>query len=571
MAKELIIEPLTRIEGHLAMHVKADEKTKKYTDAHSYATMFRGFEIILRNREPADAIWITQRICGVCPLPHATASAQCVDMTYNAPPPPVGIAIRNFTLIAEELYDSPLGCCILEGPDYSEQILGKYAPDVLNDAQKTKANNSDKHGYAKVGDILTGLNPITGSIWLKALGMSKLGRKMASLLAGKHPHVNSFVPGGIGKTINASDLEEYAGMLFEHVAFSKEFISIFDDLIDFMQGYYEDVGVREPIFLSGGCYEDLGAYNANYEDMNDWGEKRAVTPGVFADGKIITNNLIDINLGVREFVDHSHYEDWDSIEMESDPLGNKVDKNHPWNEQTKPKPGPPKNWDDKYTWLKTPRWAENKKTHVVEVGPLARMFITAKSRKVPEATGKSLKFTLPSSRRIDAKVPGELDVEWKIPKTMNALERIRARAYFHAYTAYVAYNQLLAALGAVKAGNTKVWNKYEKPKEGIGVGINEAMRGIVAHWCIMKDGKIHKYQVIAPTTWNASPRDSEGRPGPYEDAIIGSPMTEKGTFDGIDVVRTIRSFDPCLACAIHVYDGKGVLKKKEEVSPACGL
>jgi len=569
MAKEITIEPLTRIEGHLAIHATADEKTKKYTDAHSYATMFRGFEIILKNREPADAIWITQRICGVCPLPHATASVECVDMTYNAPPPPVGIALRNFTLMAEELYDSSLGCCILEGPDYSEQLLTKYAPDVLKEAKKTKAEHSGIHGYATVGDIAAGLNPVTGSIWLKALGMSKLGRKMASLLAGKHPHVNSFVPGGIGKTITASDLEQYASMLFQHVAFTKEFIAIFDDLVNFMQNYYSGVGVREPIFLSGGCYEDLGAYNAQYKDMGSWGVKRAVTPGVFSGGEIITNDLIDINLGVREYVDHSHYEDWSSVEMETDPLGNKVDKNHPWNEQTKPKPGPPKKWDEKYSWLKTPRWADKTgKTHVVEVGPLARMFITAKSKKIPESTGSSIKFTLPRSQRIDAKVPGEMNVEWKIPKTMNSLERVRARAYFHAYTAYVAYNQLLAALEAVKAGNTKVWNKYEKPKDGIGVGINEAMRGIVAHWCIMKDGKIHKYQVIAPTTWNASPRDPEGRPGPYEDAIIGSPVTETNTFDGIDVVRIIRSFDPCLACAIHVYDGKGVLKKKEEVSPS---
>ncbi|PKP58291.1 MAG: hypothetical protein CVT88_07550 [Candidatus Altiarchaeales archaeon HGW-Altiarchaeales-1] len=170
--------------------------------------------------------------------------------------------------------------------------------------------------------------------------------------------------------------------------------------------------------------------------------------------------------------------------MEKDPLGNELDKNHPWNEQTNPKPQEAKKWDDKYTWLKCPRWqSKGGKIYVVEVGPLARMYITAVSKKVPESTGKSLKFTLPRTNRIDAKVPDAMDVEWKMPSKINALERIRARAYFHAYTAYVTYNQVLAALGAIKAGASKVWTKYEKPKDGIGVGIVEAMRGVVAHWC----------------------------------------------------------------------------------------
>ncbi|ODS38166.1 MAG: hypothetical protein A7316_00250 [Candidatus Altiarchaeales archaeon WOR_SM1_86-2] len=565
--KEITIEPLTRIEGHLAVHAKADEAGKKYTDAHSYATMFRGFEVILKDREPADAIWITQRICGVCPLPHATASVECVDMCYNASPPPVGIALRNFTLIAEELYDSPLGCAILEGPDYSEGILKKYDPGVLKEADETRAEHADSHGYATIGDISRGLTPITGSLWLKALEMSKLGRKMACLVAGKHPHVHSFVPGGMGRTISATVLEQFASMLFKHVAFTKEFIAVFDDLIDFMLPYYDDVGVRDADLLSFGCYEDLGAYNASYSDMSSWGEKRAITPGVVSKGDLLTNDLVELNLGVREYVNHSYYDDWDGVEMSEDPLGNPLDKNHPWNEQTEPKPGPSKQWDGKYTWLKTPRWVANGDSYVVEVGPMARMYVTSLSKKVDESTGKSIKFTLPRSNIMGAKVPGELDVEWKIPDKINALERIRARAYFHAYSAYVGYNQVLAALGAVKAGNVKVWNKYRRPKDGVGCGLNEAMRGAVAHWCIMKDGKTHKYQVIAPTTWNASPRDPEGRPGPYEEAIIGTPITEKGTFDGLDVVRTIRSFDPCLACAIHVYDGRG-LKKKTEVGPA---
>jgi hydrogenase large subunit len=127
--RDLFIEPMTRIEGHLAIHAKVDMKAKKFIDAHSYATMFRGFEIILKNRELADAIWITQRICGVCPAPHASASIEAVDMAYQAPPPPLGIVLRNLVLESEELYDPPIGCALLEGPDYSKPIVKKYNLD----------------------------------------------------------------------------------------------------------------------------------------------------------------------------------------------------------------------------------------------------------------------------------------------------------------------------------------------------------------------------------------------------------------------------------------------------------
>ena len=143
------------------------------------------------------------------------------------------------------------------------------------------------------------------------------------------------------------------------------------------------------------------------------------------------------------------------------------------------------------------------------------------------------------------------------------MERIRARAYFHAYSAYVAYQTFVQAVELFNKGDVKVWNKYKRPKNGIGVGMTEAMRGAVAHWCVMSKGKIKRYQIITPTAWNVSPRDDKDRPGPYEQAITGSPVTEKingDKVDGIDAVRAIRSFDPCLGCTVHVYspDGKKI-------------
>jgi len=562
---EVFIEPLTRIEGHLAIHAIANLETKKYEDAHVYGTMFRGIEVILRNREPADAIWITQRICGVCPTPHGLASVECIEMTYGVSPPPFAIALRDLVMLSEQLYDSSLGCGILQGPDYSKAIVKKFNPRWWSEARKRKAERSDIHGYSTIADIMTALNPINGSLWLKCLQMAKLGRKMASLFGGKHPHVSSFVPGGIAKTVTASDLEMFAAMLAQQIAFSKELVAVFDDLIDFLiEIGYDVVGVRESNLISYGVYEDPYAYNAHYVDMPKWGVKRSVTPGVVINGELVTTDLVEVNVGIREYVTHSYYKKWNSRDLEKDPLGNELVAEHPWNKKTIPKPGQPKIWYRKYSWITAPRWCDWKKKvdggiHVVEAGPLARLWVTAKAGKVPESTGSSLRFTLPEANVTGFRVSEELTFEWKIPEKINTIERIRVRAYYHAYSAYVAYNLLLKALEMVKRGENRVWTSYKRPREGIGVGLIEAMRGALAHWCIMRDGRIKEYQIITPSTWNASPRGPKGEPGPYEKAIIDSPITESASvkLEGIDVVRIVRSFDPCLACSVHVFYGRG--------------
>ena len=570
--KEIIIEPMTRLEGHLGIQAEADLKARKYVDAHSYVTMFRGFEIILQNREPADAIWITQRVCGVCPVPHAIASAEAVDMAYQAPPPPMGVLLRDLIYGAEQLYDSVLGCFVLEGPDYSQQIVEKYNPEWWEEAKRTKAPRSDLHGFQTIADIMTALNPLTGSLWLRSLKLEKLGRKMAALLGAKHPHVNTIVPGGIALTLTPSILEQYAAMLSQHVAFSKEFIPIFDDLCDFVLSMgYEESGARPVNLLSHGAYEDPSAYTAKYEDLSEWGLKRRVSPGVVIKGELVTQDLVEINVGVREFVDRSYFTKWAGPEVEEDPLGNKLVSEHPWNKETKPEPGPLRNWEGKYSWAGSPRWRDWKKRvdgeiHVLEAGPIARMWVTALSGKVPESTGKSLRFTLPKATVAGYRVADEFTFEWKIPKRVNTIERVRARAYYHAYSAYVLFGDLLKAMELVKKGEAKVWNKYKKPKQGMGVGMTEAMRGALAHWVVMWNGKIRRYQIITPSGWNAGPRGPNGEPGPYEEAIIGTPVTEPSPEEeliGVDVVRVVRSFDPCLACCVHLYAGDEKVREIE--------
>lgn len=564
--KDLFIEPVTRLEGHLGVHARVDVDAKKIVDAHSFATMFRGWEIILRNREPADAVWITQRICGVCPVPHAIASVEAVDMAYNAPPPPMGILLRNLVHGAEQLYDAPLGCFILEGPDYSQAVVEKSNPSWWKEATKAKADRSDMHGYSSIADIMRALNPLTGELWLRSLGIERLGRRMASLFGAKHPHVNTLVPGGITASVSPKEIEMYASMLSQHVAFTKEFVAIFDDLLDFfIELGYDESGVRPTNLLCCGIYEDPYEYTAKYEDLTGWGEGRKVSPGVVIDGKLWTTDLVEINVGIREFVTHSYYEDWDEVEIETDPLGNELPKEHPWNKETKPKPGPIKAWEDKYSWAAAPRWQDwsgDGKLYALETGPIARMWVTSLAKNVPESTGKSLRFTLPKAVVAGYRVADEVTLEWKIPAKINTLERIRARAYFHAYSAYVMYSQLLQAMDLVKKGEVKVWNSYGRPRDGMGYGTSEAMRGAINHWVVMRNGKVYRYQVITPSGWNNSPRGPEEKPGPYEEALIGTPITEASTSDkwkGVDVVRVIRSFDPCLACDVHVYVGDMVI------------
>ena len=559
--REITIEPLSRIEGHLGITAEIDYETSKYSEAHTYGTMFRGWEQILKNREPADAIWITQRTCGVCPIPHGLASAMAVDMAYGAAPPPMGIALRNLLLGAEQLYDSPLGCIILEGPDYSQSVVETSNPDWWSEAKVTFAEHSAYHGYNTIADIMKELNPIKGEIWRKSLEIEKIGRKMASLLGAKHPHVNTLVPGGIAKTLTISDLEQYVAMLSHHIAYTKQFVTLFDDLLDFvLEMGYKDCGATQTNLISYGGYEDPFSYNAEYESMTDYGKKRSVSPGVIIDGKLVTQDLVEINIGIQEMVDRSYYKEWDGPNHVEDSLGNALTKYHPWNKETQPSPESYKNWKGKYSWGTSVRWKDwreriNGELNTVELGPIARMWATAKGKLVPESTGYSIKFTVPKATVAGYMNADELEFEWKIPKHVNTIERIRARAYYHAYSAYIMFNQVLAGLELVKSGNMKVWNKYEKNKDGFGVGMHEAMRGGVAHWVVMKNKRADNYQIMAPSTWNAGPRLGLKDYSPYEAAIIGTPVTEMEPIKGVDVVRTIRSFDPCLACCVQVYRG----------------
>jgi hydrogenase large subunit len=343
-----------------------------------------------------------------------------------------------------------------------------------------------------------------------------------------------------------------------------------DDLFNFfysaMPGY-EQVGNRRILLGCWGSFQDPEYCNFNYRDMTEWGRKMFVTPGIVVDGKLVTNDLVKINLGIRILLGHSFYEDWAGQEMfvTKDPLGNPVDQRHPWNQHTIPKPQK-RDFDGKYTWVMSPRWFDGKDHLALDTGggPIARLWSTALSGLVNndyvKATGNSVQIHLPKSA-----TKGPVDFEWKIPKWSNTIERDRARTYFQAYAAACALHFTEKALAEVRAGHTKTWEQFKVPDEGIGCGFTEAVRGVLSHHMVIRGGKIANYHPYPPTPWNANPRDSYGTPGPYEDAVQNTPIFEENgpdKFKGIDIMRTVRSFDPCLPCGVHMYVGKGKVLKK---------
>jgi hydrogenase large subunit len=306
-----------------------------------------------------------------------------------------------------------------------------------------------------------------------------------------------------------------------------------------------------------------------------------VTPGVVVDGKLVTTDLVEINLGIRILLGSSYYADWadtGEVFVAKDPLGNPVDKRHPWNQTTLPRPQKRElngNGSGKYTWVMSPRWYDQRTGDYLALdtggGPLARFWATALAGLVDigyvKATGSSVKIYLPKT----ALLP-EAELEWKIPRWSNAIERDRARTYFQAYAAASALYFVEKALAELHAGNTLTWRDFKVPDEAVGCGFHEAVRGVLSHHVVIRDGKIANYHPYPPTPWNASPRDSLGTPGPYEDAVQNTPIFEEngpGKFKGIDIMRAVRSFDPCLPCGVHMYlgDGKELLVRH---SPSFG-
>ncbi len=281
--------------------------------------------------------------------------------------------------------------------------------------------------------------------------------------------------------------------------------------------------------------------------------------------------------GLRILLGSSYYDDWQNEEtfVKTDPLGNPVDKRHPWNQTTTPRPQK-RDFNGNYTWVMSPRWFDKRTGDHLALdtggGPIARLWSTALSGLVDigyiKATGNSVIINLPKG----ATLP-ETTFEWKIPQWSNAIERDRARTYFQAYAAAAALFFCEKAMEELMAGRSKTWAPFKVPEDAISCGFHEAVRGVLSHHVVIRDGKIANYHPYPPTCWNANPRDVYGTPGPYEDAVQNTPLFEENgpdKFKGIDIMRTVRSFDPCLPCGVHMYLGNGKVLETRH-SPMFGM
>ncbi|HVM00721.1 MAG TPA: nickel-dependent hydrogenase large subunit, partial [Egibacteraceae bacterium] len=401
----------------------------------------------------------------------------------------------------------------------------------------------------------------------------RLGREMVNLFYGKFPHPSTLVPGGVTTTITTSTFNEFNSRLIKFIDYSKRVQGWWNDVLDFFlecNPRYAEVGQRPINIIQLGAWDDPEAYDETYQNMGAWGERRWTTPGVVIDGKLVTTNLNQIDAGYEEFVQHSFYEEWTGggQKFQTSPNGTPISPYHPWNKITIPKPGA-RDFKEKYTWDCAPRWDRQ----VVETGVYGRMWVTALAQKIRpsdfvQSTGDGLRFILPKGE-----LP-EMELFWKVPERLNAFERNRARSFSVGWQAATCLTVLMEAYDYWRRGETKAYTKFKVPKDHrLGVGLWEAGRGWISHHMEIDKGRIVNYQISTPSTFNAAPRDPWGQPGPYEQGVIGTPLLEQNPEDnlkGIDILRTIRSFDPCMPCTTHVDTGKGVITR-EVNSCSCTL
>jgi hydrogenase large subunit len=572
VVKEMSWDPITRIVGSLGIHTEIDFTNQQVLKCYSTSMIFRGFDIFMKGIDPRDTHFITSRICGICGDNHCTCSVLNQNMAYGVKPPKLGDYAYNIAETADFMFDHAIFNDCMANVDFCEQMVKETNPSVLQKAETTPAPNSDIHGYKTIADIMRALNPFTGDFYLETLHVARYTREMYCLFGGRHTHPSTIMPGGVSADITHQTCTDYYVRLMRYIDYVKRSVPMHDDLYDFwleaLPGY-DMVGFRETNLVCWGAFDDPEFIDYDYKTMTDWGRKRAVTPGIAINGELVTTDLVEINLMIRILLGSSYFDEWtnERTYVTQDPLGNPVSQDHPWNKTTLPKPQK-RDFTDKYSWVTSPRiYDERTDTHVccdTGGGPFARQWVTAKAGLVKlgdylEATGHSLRMVLPKT----ANFP-EMELEWEVPEKSNAIERDRARTYHQAYSALVGLWNLERALGEIRAGRTKSWNGFKVPEEAVSVGFHEAARGVISHHMVIEGGKVANYQPYPPTPWNGSVRDKFGTPGPYEDAVQNTPIFEENgpeNFKGVDIMRAVRSFDPCLPCGVHMYTGKGRVKK----------
>ena len=570
-ATRVVVDPVTRIEGHLRIEAMLDEKGVIH-EALSSGTMWRGLELILQGRDPRDAWAFTERICGVCTTVHALASVRSVEDALQITIPPVAEIVRNIMYLTQLVQDHVIHFYHLHALDWVDVVSALRA----DPAATAQLNQSISPGWAAAtpgyfkdvagtlkkfvesGQLGLFANAYWGhpayklppeanlmavAHYLEALKWQKELIKIHTVFGGKNPHPNYLV-GGMPCSF---DLNGDGAINIERLNLVRAKILEAQQIVE--QLYLPDLLAIASFYPE---WTQIGGGLGNYMSYGDVPQHGIadVASFRFPRGAILDKNLAEVlpvdpkdNTQITEEVARSWYR-YPQGKTHLHPSEGHTEPHY-----TGPKP-PYQHLDENgaYSWLKTPRW----KDHAMEVGPLARMLVGYASGRAEfkeVVDGALAKLKLPATalfstlgRTAARGLESQLAVHWLMDEFDRLLERLKA--------------------GDTSTADVRKWEKATWPKECKGAGFTEAPRGALGHWIHIKDGAIHNYQCVVPSTWNASPKDGKGRRGAYEAALVGTPMAKAD--QPVEILRTIHSFDPCLACASHVYgpDGREIVTVK---------
>ncbi|OKY75351.1 MAG: hydrogenase 2 large subunit [Desulfobulbaceae bacterium DB1] len=557
MAQRITIDPITRIEGHL--RIDAEVEGGRISKAWSSGQMWRGIEVILQGRDPRDAWLFTQRICGVCTTVHALASVRAVENALGLEIPINAHYVRNIIMAIHALHDHIVHFYVLSALDWVDVVSALQADPAKTAALAQSLSewpgNSVKRFKAvqeKVKALVDSgqLGPFANAYWghpamvlppeanlmavshyLEALDYQRKATQALGIISGKNPHVQNLSVGGVTTAIN---LDNEAALNMERLYWVKQ-------LVEEVRGFIQQVYLPDVIAV-GALYKDwlpFGAGVTNYLAVPDMVLDTKGTQFDLPGGTIMNGDPASVKPissfsdpyfrdNIVEGITHSWYDgDW---------------SRHPYEGETVPKYTDFQD-DGKYTWLKAPRFLDKP----MQVGPLAQLL-------VGYALGH--RQTVTNVNDALSRVSAVAGVTVGAEVLHSTLGRHLARAVRASMLADLALKHWQLLVDNVGRGDLAIFNPPVFPKgEQRGFGFHEAPRGCLSHWIVINDGKIKNYQCVVPSTWNAGPRDKAGQPGPYEASLVGNPVADPEK--PLEVLRTIHSFDPCIACAVHMLDPGG--------------
>ncbi len=574
--QRVVVDPVTRIEGHMRCEVNIDDDNI-IRNAVSSGTMWRGLEVILKGRDPRDAWAFVQRICGVCTGTHALTSVRCVEDALGIEIPENANSIRNIMQLTLQVHDHLVHFYHLHALDWVNPVNAlKADPRATSELQQQVSPRHPRSSPGYFRDIQNRLKkfvesgqlgPFKNGYWtnpayllppeadlmavthyLEALDFQKEIMKIRTILGGKDPHPNWMV-GGVPCAINV-DGDMGAGAPLNMVTLN-QISEIIEQTRTFIRNVYIPDILAIGRFYKGWLYggglssKNVLAYGDIPDRANDHSPENLMMPsGAIIDGRLEEVHPVDLRdpQEIQEFVPHSWYAYPDGVEGL-----------HPWEGITEPRYelGPAtrgsrtriEQLDEsaKYSWIKAPRW----KGHAMEVGPLARYIVGYASGH--EEIREQIHFTL---RTLDLPLEAlfstlgrtaarALEAEWAADKMRYFMDKLMANI----------------RAGDTSTANVERWDPETWPREARGVGFTEAPRGALGHWIVIRDGRIENYQCVVPTTWNGSPRDARGNIGAFEAALMNTRVERRE--EPVEILRTLHSFDPCLACSTHVMSEEG--------------